>query len=168
MKKTILLAIILISAVFSFAQDSTKVPVTPPYVRFPDLPPFKLLKPDSATYFGKADVPKNKQVLIMLFDPNCDHCQHETEDLIKNIDSFQNIQIVMVTNADFKDMKRFYENYGLARFKNITAGVETVYFLATFYDIHNLPYMAMYDKKGKLISTHEGSWKVEKILEVFH
>jgi len=167
MKKTVLFTIILFAAIFSFAQHDSTAPILPPYQRFPDLPPFRLLKVDSVTYFGKADVPKNKPVLIILFDPNCDHCQHETEDITNNIDSFQNIQIVMVTNADFKDTKKFYENYGLAKFKNITIGVETVYFLATFFNIHNLPYLAMYDKKGKLISTHEGTWKVEKILETF-
>ena len=158
----------LLGTVALFAQnDSVKAPVLAPYQRFPELPPFKILNPDSATYFAKADLPKNKAVLIILFDPNCDHCQHETEEIIKNMDSLKNVQIVMVTNADFKDLKRFYEHYELSRFKNLHAGVETVYFLATFFNIHNLPYLAFYDKKGQLITVHEGTWKVEKIVEIF-
>src|SRR5437868_329142 len=110
MKSTVLFVMIFFAAISSFAQSDSakKTIVQPPYQRFPDLPPFKLLKADSVTYFTKADLPKNKAVLLMIFDPNCDHCQHETEDLIKNIESFKNVQIVMSTNASFDKLKDFY------------------------------------------------------------
>ena len=103
----------------------------------------------------------------MLFDPNCDHCQHETEEILKRIDDFKKIQILMVTNADFADLRKFYNNYGLAQYKNIVAGVELKYFLATFFAIRNLPFLAMYDKKGNLITTFEGTMKIDKILQTF-
>jgi len=167
MKKTVLLALVLIAAIFSFAQRDTTAPVLPPYQRFPDLPPFRLLKIDSTTYFSKADVPKNKPVLLMIFDPNCDHCQHETEDILKNIDSFKNIQIVMSTNASLQLLREFYNRYDLASYKNITAGLEAQYFLVPFYDVKNLPYLAMYDKKGRLITTHEGTTKIEMVIDAF-
>jgi thioredoxin-related protein len=167
MKKRILFVIFLATAIFSFAQRDTTAPLAPPYLRFPDLPPFRLLRIDSISYFSKADVPKNKPVLLMIFDPNCDHCQHETEDILKNIDSFKNIQIVMSTNASFELLKDFYNKYGLANYKNIVAGVEMQYFLVPFYDVKNLPYLAMYDKKGKLMTTHEGTTKIELVIEAF-
>ena len=167
MKKSVLLGFFLTVAIFSFAQKDTTVPVTPPYLRFPDLPPFQLLKVDSVTYFTKTDVPKNKPVLLMIFDPNCDHCQHETEDILKNIESFKNIQIVMSTNASFEGLKDFYNRYELANYKNISVGVEVKYFLVPFYDVRNLPYLAMYDKKGKLLTTHEGTTKIETVIDAF-
>ena len=165
MKKILALAFTIIVSICSFAQKDSTFP--PPYRQVPTVPPFTVLQSDSSTLFKKTDLPKNKPLLIILFDPNCDHCQHETEDIIKNIDGFKNIQILMVTNADFADLKRFYNNYGLANYKNIVAGVEIKYFLATFFAIRNLPYLAMYDKKGNLITTFEGTMKPEKILEYF-
>ena len=115
-----------------------------------------------------ADLPQNKPVLIILFDPNCEHCQRETEEILKNIDSLSNIQIVMATNASFADLKKFYQSYQLNRVENIVAGVEPKYFLASFFAIRNLPYLAMYDNKGRLLTTHEGNMKISNILKVYH
>jgi len=33
--------------------------------------------------------------------------------------------------------------------------------------VHNLPYMALYDKKGNLITTFEGTQKVDTLLNAF-
>jgi thioredoxin-related protein len=44
---------------------------------------------------------------------------------------------------------------------------DPLYFLMTFYNIRNFPYMALYDKKGKLIETVEGLQPMEKILALF-
>ena len=73
----------------------------------------------------------------------------------------------MSTNASFDKLKDFYTHYGLANYKNIIAGVEAQYFLVPFYNVKNLPYLAMYDKKGRLITTHEGTEKMEMIIEAF-
>ena len=127
------LLFILISVTFhSFSQpDSAKKSSSysqqenvtlPPYKRFPTVPPLKLLLLDSTSYFTKNDLKKNKPVLIIVFNPDCEHCKHETEELIKNIDSLKNVQIVMATMMPFDLMKSFYEKYDLQRFKNITVG----------------------------------------------
>ena len=70
----------------AFAQADT---VQAPYKKFPSFPPAKLLLPDSATYFTKADLDKKKPVMLMLFNPGCSHCQHETEELTKKMDDFK-------------------------------------------------------------------------------
>jgi thioredoxin-related protein len=123
--------------------------------------------PDSVSHYTRNDLPKSRPVLIILFDPNCDHCQHETEEILKHIDSLKNIQIVMATNADFADLKKFNQHYNLDKFKNIKAGIESKSYLATFFAIHNLPYLAMYNGHGVLLRTHEGGMKVENIQKVF-
>jgi thioredoxin-related protein len=165
MKKILSLTIFLTATIFSFAQKDSTFP--PPYRQVPTIPPFSVLQADSSTVFNKSDLAKNKPLLIILFDPNCDHCQHETDEIIAHIDDFKKIQIVMVTNAAFAELRKFYNNYELFKYKNIVAGVELKYFLVTFFAIRNLPYLAMYDKKGNLITTFEGNLKVENILEIF-
>ena len=96
-------------AVSARSQNDSVPP--PPYLRFPTVPPFKLLEVDSSSYFAKKDLKKNEPVLIMLFNPDCDHCKHETEEIIKNIDHLKNVQIVMATMMPFDMMKSFYEKY---------------------------------------------------------
>jgi len=139
----------------------------PPYKRFPTIPPLKLLLTDSATIFTEKDLKKNQQVFVILFNPECEHCQKETEELIDNIDEFKKIQIVMSTTLPFDKMKIFYEKNELGRFKNITVGQDKYYLLPTFFRISNLPFLAFYDKKGKLIDVFEGALPVKKVIEKF-
>lgn len=105
--------------------------------------------------------------MIMLFSPDCEHCKHETEEIIKNIDKFKKIEIVMATFLPFDKMRQFYSFYELYRYKNITVGRDVNFFLAPFYNLRNLPLLAFYDKKGALIDIADGSLPVEKVLEKF-
>jgi len=177
MKKVFLLGTVISIALFSFSQsDSAKKstssaqqeePTLPPYKRFPTVPPLKLLLLDSTSYFTKNDLKKNKPVLIIVFNPDCEHCKHETEEIIKNIDSLKNIQIVMATIMSFDLMKSFDEKYELQRFQNIIVGKDVQYTLPSFYQMHFMPYLAMYNKKGNLLATFEGAMKMEDLIRTF-
>lgn len=165
MKKILGLFVIILFALGARSQNDSIPP--PPYLRFPTVPPFKLLEVDSSSYFAKKDLKKNEPVLIMLFNPDCDHCKHETEEIIKNIDQLKDVQIVMATMMPFDMMKSFYEKYDLQRFENIIVGEDFQYTLPSFYQIHFMPYLAMYNKRGNLLSTFEGSMKIEDLINVF-
>ena len=165
MKRSLLSAIfILIGVIVYSQQDSIQLP---PYKRFPTVPPFKLLKIDSTSYFTKSDLKKNKAVLIILFNPDCDHCKHEIEEIIKDMDKLKDIQIVLATMMPFDLMKSFYEKYGLDKFNNLTVGRDFQYLLPTYYQIRFMPYLAMYDKKGNLLTTFEGTMKIDDLVNVF-
>jgi len=139
----------------------------PPYKRFPTLPPLQLLLPDSSTVFSEKQLKKNRPVLVMLFSPDCDHCQKETEELISHIDQFSGIQIVMTTALPFEKMKTFYDINRLDRYRNIIVGWDRYFLLPTFYRIKNYPFLAFYDKKGKLIDVFEGGPPIPVILSYF-
>jgi thioredoxin-related protein len=135
--------------------------IQPPFKKNPIFPPAKLELPDH-TMFTKDDLPKKKPVMLMVFSPMCDHCKHETEELIKNIDKFSNATIVMATMMPFDSMMSFRDRYKLADHDNIIVGQDIQYFLPTFYMINSLPFLAFYDKKGRLISFFEGTMPIEK------
>lgn len=161
----------LISIVTSFlfvavvhAQNDS---IQAPYKKFPTYPPVKLLLPDSISYFSKTDLSKKKPVMLMLFSPTCEHCQHETAELVEKIDKFKNIQIVMVTSMPFDSMMAFREKYQLAKYENIVVGQDTHYFLFSFFLNHHLPFLAFYNRKKELISVFEGGLPMEKVLKEF-
>ena len=161
--KTIIGVFILVHlSITSFSQQTE-----PPYKRFPTVPPLKLLLVDSITQFTEKDLKKNLPVFVILFNPDCDHCQKGTEELIAHIDEFKKIQIVMTTILPFVKMNEFYKNYKLDRFENIIVGRDQFFLLPTFYRIKNMPYLAFYDKKGDLIDTFEGALPIQKVLEYF-
>ena len=138
----------------------------PPYKRFPTLPPIQLLLSDSTTVFTKADFAKKKPVLLILFSPECSHCQHEAEEFVKHKDDFKDVQIVMATLHPLADMKAFIEKYQLHQLPDIVVGKDLYYLMPSFYNIHNLPYMAFYNAKGNLISGFEGTLPIEKVVAI--
>ena len=161
MKYIISLIISIAFSLNSFGQDQPlyQVQKTPP--------PAVLLLTDSTTKWNlKAKLEKDKPLLIIFFSPECDHCQHETEALIKNISKFNGIQIVMATTMPFGDMKAFAKKYQLAK-HGITVGKDIAYIMPSYYEMKNLPYLAFYDKNKKLISTFEGALGIPSILKAF-
>lgn len=148
---------------FSQSQDS----ILPAYKRFPTVPPLQLLLGDSATKYTKENLPKKKPVLIMLFSPDCDHCQREAEELVKHKDEIKDIQLIMVTTSPIWKMNEFVTKYRLNEIKNIVVGRDFYYLLPSFFDIHNFPFLALYNKKGNLIEGLEGAYPVEKLMKFF-
>jgi thioredoxin-related protein len=139
----------------------------PPFKRFPTLPPIQILLSDSTTLYTKSQLPENKPILFMLFSPECSHCQHETEELIAHKEEFKDIHIVMITFKPLWEMKDFIEKYKLGDLPNVVVGRDIYYTTPSFYNIHNLPFLAMYDKKGNLIDTFEGTLPIENVLKIF-
>jgi hypothetical protein len=148
----------------AFAQTDT---IKPPYEKFPSYPPVKLLLPDSVSLYSRADLPKKMPVMVMVFNPQCEHCQQATEAMVAQIDKFKEIQIVMATTAPFGDMLAFRKKYRLDQFKNIVVSQDPNFFLNSFYMLETLPFYAFYNKNKELISAGESSMTVEKILAKF-
>ena len=105
--------------------------------------------------------------MFMLFNPDCEHCNKETEEILENISRFKNIQIIMATSMPFNLMKEFHDKFNLSQYSNIIVGNDVNYFLPPFYKIGNLPFLAFYNKKHELISVFEGALSVTKILAEF-
>ena len=137
-----------------------------PYLRYPTIPPFTLMKVDSST-FTKNSIAKNKKTLIVYFSPECDHCRHQTDSILAKIDMLKNIQILMATYQPFEEMKEFYKKYRLSRYQNISIGRDVNFFFPPFYKITNLPYLILYNEKGKLVTTFEGITRIDTVLQAF-
>ncbi len=106
MKRLISIVLIFAGCQYLMAQNGNAV--QPAYLRFPTIPPLSLLKVDSATYITKEDIKKNRPTLIIIFSPTCDHCKHQTQDILADMDKFKNTEIVMATLQPFEEMKEFY------------------------------------------------------------
>ncbi len=155
----------MVSVLVVAQSDSTQLPA---YKRFPTLPPVKLLLADSISHFGKENFNKKSPVLIIIFNPDCEHCQKETEELLDSMNHFKNIQIVMATMMPFDKMNEFIKKYKLDNFKNIVVGQDNQYFLPVFYMVSNLPYLALYNKMGELITTYEGAVPIHTVINKFN
>lgn len=163
MKHIYLLCFLLINFAAGFTQEGTQAG----FQRYPTIPPFTLLKADSTTTLTRDNLEKRKRTMIMYFSPGCDHCRHQTDSMLANISKFKNVQIVMATYQPLHEMKSFYDEYELGKYTNITIGRDTRYFFQPFYRIKNLPFMALYNQQGRLITTFEGSTAIAKLVQSF-
>jgi thioredoxin-related protein len=70
----------------------------------------------------------------------------------------------MVTYQPYEQMVDFYKEHKIADYPNIKMGRDTKFFLPPFFKIQSLPFQALYDKHGELITTFEGNVKIDKLL----
>ncbi|HWB92883.1 MAG TPA: thioredoxin fold domain-containing protein [Puia sp.] len=138
-----------------------------PFMKFPTIPPFHLLALDSTSYLTPADLKKGRKTLVMYFSPDCEHCKHQTESILADWEHFKDMNIVMATYQPFSEMKEFNKHYKMYEHSNVRIGRDEKFVLPPFYKIRSLPYLALYDKKGHLITTFEGTQKTETIIDAF-
>jgi hypothetical protein len=122
------------------------------------LPPFVLEKTAGGT-FTNTNLQKGKSVMLMIFSPQCDHCEHMMDSL-KNISNmFKNTQLVLVAedrNRQF--MKDFIKKTKIGShplFKNI--GTERGNLIYYIYDYKILPQVNFYNSNYKLVKTFTGT-----------
>ncbi|HAO47476.1 MAG TPA: redoxin domain-containing protein [Ferruginibacter sp.] len=162
MKSFVLTVSLLLSAACAWAQTDTSLL----YLRFPTVPPFTITRLPDSTRFSKEDLARKKPVIIMLFSPDCDHCQHTTRELVAKISLFKKAQIIMASPLEYSYLRKFYEDYHIASCPNITMGRDPAYMLGTFYRIRSYPAIFVYDKKGRFVQSFDGSVPLEKIAEI--
>ena len=161
MKNWFLLSLALTVCNVSFAQSDIA-----PYKLTKKVPDFEIETVANGT-FKTAQLKKNTPVIIMFFSPGCDHCIHQFEAMQKRITDFKKYQIVMPTYQPIEELAEFNKKYKIQQYPNIITGRDINYFFPPFYEISNFPYLAFYDKDGKLISTFEGNMSVDNMLKNF-
>ena len=137
------------------------------YLRFPTIPPFKLINVPDSTYFIKDDLKKKTPTIVMVFSPDCEHCQEMTKQITANIKLFKKAQIVMATPVGFSYVKKFYEEYKISNYSAITMGRDPTYFLGTFYKVRSFPAIFIYNKKGQLVNWFTGEVELKKIVDSY-
>src|SRR6478736_2005107 len=105
MKKLLFILFAVTGLLTGKAQTAPNNTPEPPYLVNPIVPPFHLLKVDSSTWLTKNDIKKNRQVLIIFFSPDCDHCKHQMKDILADFSGFKDIEIIMATYQPFEEMK---------------------------------------------------------------
>jgi len=170
MKKSVITLLLMLGFCALQAQTAaTASRPEAPYLRFPTIPPFKILKVDSTNFYTRDDLKKNKLTIVMFFSPTCEHCKHQTEDILADPEDFKDVEIVMATYQPFGEMKEFNTYYRIGDHPNIKLGRDEKYVLPGFYsNMANLPYLALYDKKGNLITTFQGNQKTTTLMTAFH
>jgi thioredoxin-related protein len=119
------------------------------------IPPFNI-QLVNGQYFKSSDVIKDKPLMLIYFDPTCEHCHAFINELLKQIHLFKEVQIVMVTYVPLDQVKSYMAGSELSKQQGIKVGTEgTTFVVRYYYDIRQFPFVALHKKDGTLVSTYE-------------
>ena len=135
-----------------------------PPVLSQSLPPFKMYRSDK-TIFNAAELPKTKPVVLIYFDPDCEHCQILMKEFFQKIDAFKNVEILMVTFKPIEEVAAFEKLNHTQKHSNIIVGTEGLgFYLRNYYGLVTMPFTALYDKKGHLNYSYRKETLVDDLI----
>lgn len=100
-------------------------------------------------------------LIVMLFNPTCDHCVEATVNIEKNIDKFEKTKIIlMAAPVVYRHLTYFNNVTRYAKYPKLVVGVDSAGFIDKTFTYHTLPQINIYNKDRVLekIITGESSF----------
>jgi len=130
------------------------------------LPAFNLLLTDSASNFSTGTIPLGQPTALFYFSPHCPYCRAEMKEIVQNMNELKEIRFCLITNFPFSEMKKFYNEYKLGNYANITVGYDSLYAFVDYFKAQGVPYTAIYGRDKKLKGVYIGMAKTRDIKEL--
>jgi hypothetical protein len=110
--------------------------------------------------------PEGKSTILFYFNTDCKYSQYQTETIIKNMNSFQNVHFYMFTSQPLDVLNTFYNRYNLGNYKNFTVGRDNSRFFEKTFMANSFPWLVIYDKQKKLKKVITGSIDAKSLKEL--
>jgi len=110
------------------------------------------------------DVDNGANLFVMIFNPNCSHCQEETILLEQNIALFKKSKLLLMASPATKQyMPDFFIFSHFVPNPAITVGIDSSRFLENIFLYQALPQINIYDADRKLIKIFNGDVAMESL-----
>ena len=153
---TLLRSVVLLSA-------SAQTDPNAPFQRDKNLPAFKIVSVGGKEITNR-DLPKYKYQMIIIFSPDCPHCEHEAAEINKYADKFKNVLMIWDSYKDMPSIKKFAEKYNMVGKPNIIIGRDPEFTLPSFFRPTMTPFVAIYEK-NQLKKVYEKGAEVFELLK---
>jgi peroxiredoxin len=127
-----------------------------------DLPVMTISLPDGKTIDAKTLEGKN---ILILFQPDCDHCQHEAEDIRENLAAFADYTLYFISSASMADIEKFAADYKLADNRNVVFGWTSTENVLNNFGPIQAPSVYIYTGQGRLVQKFNGQTDIGVILK---
>jgi len=105
----------------------------------------------------------DKEILLILFDPDCEHCVSEIRQIRNHLEKLSNAEIVMITTAQNKVTRSFIKQERLDSVPGVRVlRCEPAVFKEMFGMVP-FPAVFIYGRNNKLIKTFKGEVDIEII-----
>jgi thioredoxin-related protein len=152
------ISIILLSWFFGGCSSVDSKPIN-----MGELERLNLLSLDSSR-FQLTEGQMKHSLLLIVFNPTCDHCQAEAKEIKANINKLKDVTILMIASVHLKDIHDFSVNYGMNELENVDFVYTSPLYGYQFFGAIQLPHLRLYDRSFKLVKTFSGSTSVDDII----
>lgn len=104
------------------------------------------------------------KVILVFFQPDCDHCQREAKAINEHLDSFKDYDIYFVTTESFALIDKFAKDYNLSGHTNVHFVQTTLNEILDTVGPISAPSMFIYADKA-LVKHLDGETPIEEILK---
>ena len=166
MKKVTTLFSVFMLSLFASMTLSAQANIDPnaPFLKDKNIPKFTL-NLTTGKSFSNTQIPKTKYTCIIIFSPDCSHCQEEAAELTKNADKFKSVFFIWNSYKEMVDIKAFAIKYGLDKQSNVIVGRDPEFAIPVFFRPRMTPFVALY-ANGQLLKVYEQGVKVPELLKI--
>lgn len=130
------------------------------------LPAFTYFTLDGEKFTDKS-LNVDSRLMIVYFNPMCEVCQEETEEIIQNIDYFKGIQIVMISPNTREEIVQFSKDFNLDKYSQIIMLHDPEDLFYKQFSATGYPALYLYDQDKNVIAHFNTKAEMEEIKEVF-
>lgn len=128
------------------------------------LPDVTILSEDNKV-IRLSKVTSGKKTVIFFFNPDCEHCHSEAEEVIKYKRNLQDKNILWLSKEDLAAIKHFDKRYKLSEiFQSLHVAKISVKDADEKFGFREVPSIYIYDENGVLVKKYHGVTKIQNIL----
>lgn len=126
------------------------------------VPPMK--KEDLTVLVHDHELNNGANLLVMMFNPTCSHCEDMTVMFEKNISMFQRSKLVLLATPVMKDyLPDFVNMLHVRDYPVIRAGIDSSGFISNAFNYQSLPQVNIYSAERKLLRTFNGEVSMDTL-----
>ena len=155
---SVILILHLVLSGCSAKKDDTTNAAAPVVNEYPDL----ILTLTSGKKISTKTLKGNN--VIILFQPDCDHCQHEAVEIEQRLEEFKDYTLYFISSSPIEQITAFAKNFKLNDKDNVKFALTTNEGVLTYYGPVPTPSIYVYSE-GKLRTSFNGQTDVENIIK---
>jgi thiol-disulfide isomerase/thioredoxin len=126
--------------------------------------PFKVRLMDSATVFDSRTITTGRPFVVIYFKTDCKLCQREADDLMKNMDSLQNVDFYFISVDTYERLNVFKRVYKTDKFPNVLLAQDNNDEFVDSYSPNISPYVLLFDRRKILRFVYPGGIPSDKLI----
>ena len=128
------------------------------------LPSFNIISIDSSRYITTTSIPNGQPLLFIYLSPNCEYCQHEARELVRQREEIKGVYVYIITNGSLLETNKFFQEYHLGLIQNIFVGNDYENSFYNCFKPQTIPFIAVYNREKKLKKVFRGETNIKLVV----